>query len=31
MKNAYLTIDDGPSVNRREKVDILNKYGIQAV
>lgn len=31
MKKAYLTIDDGPSVNRREKVDILNKYGIQAV
>jgi len=31
MKKAYLTIDDGPSVGRIEKVDILNKYGIQAI
>ena len=31
MKKAYLTVDDGPSVARKEKVDILNKYGIQAV
>lgn len=31
MKKAYLTIDDGPSSDRKEKVDILNKYGIQAV
>lgn len=31
MKKAYLTIDDGPSVARKTKVDILNKYGIQAV
>lgn len=31
MKKAYLTVDDGPSVARREKVDILNQYGIQAV
>lgn len=31
VKKAYLTIDDGPSVARKEKVDILNKYGIQAV
>ena len=23
MKKAYLTVDDGPSVARREKVDIL--------
>ncbi len=31
MKKAYLTIDDGPSVARKEKVDILNQFGIQAV
>lgn len=31
MKKAYLTVDDGPSVARREKVDILNRYAIQAV
>lgn len=31
MKKAYLTIDDGPSVARKEKVDILNRYNIQAV
>ncbi|MBQ6659882.1 MAG: polysaccharide deacetylase family protein [Lachnospiraceae bacterium] len=31
MKKAYLTIDDGPSVARRQKVDVLTKYGIQAV
>ena len=31
MKKAYLTVDDGPSVARKEKVDILNQYGIQAV
>ena len=30
-KKAYMTIDDGPSVARKEKVDILNQYGIQAV
>jgi len=31
MKKAYLTIDDGPSAGRRRKVDVLTKYGIQAV
>lgn len=31
MKSAYLTIDDGPSVDRRAKVDVLNRYQIQAV
>lgn len=31
MKEAYLTIDDGPSVDRIKKVEILKKYGIQAV
>ena len=31
MKEAYLTIDDGPSVDRIKKVEILKKYGVQAV
>ena len=31
MKEAYLTIDDGPSIGRRKRVDVLKKYGIQAV
>lgn len=31
MKRAYMTIDDGPSTGRKAKVDILNKYGIQAI
>ena len=31
MKKAYMTIDDGPSVARKEKVDVLDQYGIQAV
>lgn len=31
MKKTYLTIDDGPSVGRIKKVNILNQYGIQAV
>lgn len=31
MKKAYMTIDDGPSVDRKMKVDILNRYHIQAV
>lgn len=31
MKRAYLTIDDGPSQYRRERVNILKKYGIQAI
>ncbi|PHV70432.1 polysaccharide deacetylase [Sporanaerobium hydrogeniformans] len=31
MKKAYLTIDDGPSAFRKERVDILKKYDIQAI
>lgn len=31
MKQAYLTVDDGPSKDRKQKVDILKKYGIQAI
>lgn len=31
MKQAYLTIDDGPSVDRKAKVDVLNRHQIQAV
>ena len=31
MKKAYLTIDDGPSVGRRQKVDVLANLGIEAV
>lgn len=31
MKQAYLTIDDGPSEYRKQRVDILRKYGIQAI
>lgn len=30
-KKAYLTIDDGPSVDRIEKVNVLKQYDIQAV
>jgi len=31
MKTVYLTIDDGPSKDRKEKVDILYQYGIQPI
>ena len=31
MKKVYLTVDDGPSAARREKVDVLNRYGIEAI
>lgn len=31
MKKVYLTIDDGPSQDRKEKVDILHEHGIQAI
>lgn len=31
MKKGYLTIDDGPSCDRMQKVDILLKYNIPAI
>ncbi len=31
VKKGYLTIDDGPSCDRREKVDILQRYNIPAI
>lgn len=30
-KNAILTIDDGPSLNRKKRIEFLNKLGIQAI